>query len=224
MSETLALRLITPTDPERQLDALGDPGAVASSGRCYQLTHDYLVPSLRRWLRQEEEATYAGRARLRLAGRTAMWVNEPDVQQLPKWWEYFNILAFTRSRDWSQPQQRMMTEAGRYYATRLAALAAIVLALAWGSREAFSRFKASELVASLIKASPDNLVQAVADVQRYLPWAKPELQRLAGIDTRTEDQRRQQLHARLALLGADPTQVPPLVDSLLEATPPYVDG
>src|SRR5262249_9818189 len=42
------LRLITPTDPEGQdVDA---PPTVQAGERYYQLTHDYLVPSLRDWL------------------------------------------------------------------------------------------------------------------------------------------------------------------------------
>lgn len=40
------LRLITPTDPEGfQTESGSDPGS-----KFYQLTHDYLVPSLREWL------------------------------------------------------------------------------------------------------------------------------------------------------------------------------
>jgi hypothetical protein len=37
----------------------------------YQLTHDYLVPSLREWLTRKQKETRRGRAELRLAERAA---------------------------------------------------------------------------------------------------------------------------------------------------------
>ena len=80
------LRLITPTDPEggRRRTTLartrpaegGRPASLAACrpltrGRYYQLTHDYLVPSLRDWLTRKQRETRRGRAELRLADRAA---------------------------------------------------------------------------------------------------------------------------------------------------------
>ena len=44
-----------------------------SSLRYYQLTHDYLVHSLRDWLTRKQRETRRGRAELRLAERAALW-------------------------------------------------------------------------------------------------------------------------------------------------------
>ena len=60
------LRLITPTDPEGS-SSEGQP--TTPSGRYYQLTHDYLVHSLRDWLTRKQRETRRGRAELRLAER-----------------------------------------------------------------------------------------------------------------------------------------------------------
>ena len=47
------LRLITPTDPEGvQTESSIDPGS-----KFYQLTHDYLVPSLQTWLTRKQQET-----------------------------------------------------------------------------------------------------------------------------------------------------------------------
>ena len=54
------LRLVTPTGHEA-LDAEAGPQA-AGEGRYYQLTHDYLVPSLRQWLSSKQKETWRGRA------------------------------------------------------------------------------------------------------------------------------------------------------------------
>jgi hypothetical protein len=84
------LRLVTPTDPEGK-DEGGplkdegkqDEGATASSFilhpsslRYYQLTHDYLVPSLRQWLTRKQRETRRGRAASLLADYAA---EQPEV-------------------------------------------------------------------------------------------------------------------------------------------------
>src|SRR5262249_30248194 len=52
------LRLITPTDPE---DASLEWAPTHVYGRYYQLTHDYLVHSLRDWLTRKQKETRRGR-------------------------------------------------------------------------------------------------------------------------------------------------------------------
>ena len=77
------LRLITPTDPT--VPAMRQP--TASPGRrYYQLTHDYLVHSLRDWLTRKQRETRRGRAELRLAERSASvecQAREPPTAVLP---------------------------------------------------------------------------------------------------------------------------------------------
>src|SRR5262249_30912409 len=72
-----ALRLITPTDPD---GTRSDSGA-----KFYQLTHDYLVPSLREWLTRKQKETPQGRAELRLAELAALWNAKPENRRLPGW-------------------------------------------------------------------------------------------------------------------------------------------
>jgi hypothetical protein len=54
------VRLITPTDPEGKDDA--DTSTVQAGEKYYQLTHDFLVPSLRDWLTRKRKETRRGRA------------------------------------------------------------------------------------------------------------------------------------------------------------------
>ena len=58
------LRLITPVDLEGSLDL--DAPEKTAGGRYYQLTHDYLVHSLRDWLTRKQKSTLRGRAELLL--------------------------------------------------------------------------------------------------------------------------------------------------------------
>ncbi len=72
------LRLITPTDPEGSDRPSGD-----TDDSCYQLAHDYLVPSLRDWLTRKQKETRRGRAELRQEELAALWNAKPENQRLP---------------------------------------------------------------------------------------------------------------------------------------------
>ena len=65
------LRLITPTEPEEAEAGVAEPTPATADRRFYQLTHDYLVPSLRDWLTRKQKETRRGRAQLRLEERSA---------------------------------------------------------------------------------------------------------------------------------------------------------
>ena len=105
------LRLVTPTDPEgREEEEEGsekeetrtqcrhdsDPSPFAPhtssfSHRYFQLTHDYLVPSLRDWLTRKQKETRRGRAELKLAGtrRTLeCQTREPTLAFAVGVWQY----------------------------------------------------------------------------------------------------------------------------------------
>src|SRR5262249_17866337 len=111
------LRLITPTDPEGS-EAWQRQLSVPAGERYYQLTHDYLVPALRDWLTRKQKETRRGRAELRLAERAALWHAKPENRYLPAWWEWANIRALTRKKDWTSPQRKMMRKATRYQLVR----------------------------------------------------------------------------------------------------------
>ena len=55
----------------------------------YQLTHDYLVHSLRDWLTRKQKETRRGRAELLLADRAAVWNARPENRQLPSLLQWF---------------------------------------------------------------------------------------------------------------------------------------
>jgi len=97
------LRLITPSD---------DSG---SANRSYQLTHDYLVPSLREWLNQKQRESKKGRAELKLAERAAIWRATQENKQLPTLWEWMQIRRWTDSKQWTPSEQAVMQKTGRMH-------------------------------------------------------------------------------------------------------------
>ena len=89
------LRLITPTDPE---GSSSEDQATLSIEQYYQLTHDYLVHSLRDCLTRKQRETRKGRAELRLAERSASWNAKPENRHLPSALEWVNIRLLAKRR------------------------------------------------------------------------------------------------------------------------------
>jgi serine/threonine protein kinase/formylglycine-generating enzyme required for sulfatase activity len=223
------LRLITPTDPEEKDEGgrmkdekkAGESDNSSfilppSSLRCYQLTHDYLVPILRQWLTRRQQATYRGRAELRLASRAALWNARPESRQLPTWWEWLTIVLFTGSQTWSPTQQQMMRAASRRHLSRLAAVLVLVGLLGWGTWTGVAYLKASLLVHNLVTADAQEVPAIIHDLDPYRNWADPALRELvAG----SEPDARARLRASLALLPVEPGHEDFLAERLLTASP-----
>jgi formylglycine-generating enzyme required for sulfatase activity len=128
------LKLITPTNPEGTLTDADPTTLTGSAPRYYQLTHDYVVPSLEKWLTRKRRETRRGRAELRLAERSLDWNARPENRRLPALWEYVNIRLYTSRKSWTEPQRRMMHRARRvqgirgiFYAACLAALTLLLI-------------------------------------------------------------------------------------------------
>jgi len=239
------IRLITPTDPEghdeggmmndeQGASAGSSPIVHRSSFRFYQLTHDYLVPSLRDWLTRKQKETRRGRAQLRLAERSAVWNAKPQTRYLPAWWEWANIRLFTRKRDWTAPQRNMMGAARRYHVTRGLILTVLLALLSWGGWEVNGRFQADVLCGRLMNAPTDgDVLRIVREMRPYRRWTDRLLRHAYGVPAppasvdrllRDADgipgpapSNKYQLHASLGLLPVDPGQANYLYDKLLRA-------
>ena len=123
------VRLITPTEVE--VTGPGDSAPECETGeRYYQLTHDYLVHSLRTWLTRKQTETRRGRAELRLAELSALWNGKPENRLLPSVWEWGTIRALTDKTSWTKPQRQMMRQAQRVHLVRWAAGLALFVGLA----------------------------------------------------------------------------------------------
>ncbi len=219
------IRLLTPTDPEGQQEQ-GEPGGVSprSPGtKYYQLTHDYLVPSLRDWLTRKLKETRRGRAELLLADRAAVWNARPENRQLPSLLQWMQIRRLTAKKNWTPPQRKMMRKAGRYHALRGAAVA-VLLAVAMFAglliRDQVEQRRKTTHAAGLVRAvlNADTLqTRAIIDeMAGYRKWTDPLLREEYD---KAAAASRPKLHASLALLPVDAGQVDYLSGQLLDAQP-----
>jgi formylglycine-generating enzyme required for sulfatase activity len=213
------VRLITPTDPEGMEE--GEPGGTSprsSNARYYQLTHDYLVPSLRNWLTRKQKETRRGRAELLLADRAAVWNARPENRQLPSLWQWCSIRWLTQKKNRTPPQRKMMRQASRYHAVRALAVAVLLVLLGWGAYEVHGRLQAHALRGRLLDAKTGEVPTIVQEMAPYRRWLDPLL-RDAYQEAEAKLDRGKQLHTSLALLPVDATQVEYLHRQLLDAEP-----
>ncbi len=228
------LRLITPTDPEgkdeggRMKDESERHSGSSfilhpSSFRYYQLTHDYLVHSIREWLTRKQKETRRGRAELLLADRAAVWNARPENRQLPSLLQWFTIRWWTQKKNWTPPQKKMMARAGKYHAVRgmaLGLLLAVATVTGLAIREQVVEQRkathAAGLVQRLLDADTAQVPPVVGEMAEYRQWTDPLLREE---NDKAADKSRQKLHASLALLPVDGSQVTYLYDRLLDAEP-----
>jgi formylglycine-generating enzyme required for sulfatase activity len=231
------IRLISPTDLEGRR-ANGAP-AVPVDEKYYELTHDYLVPSLREWLTRKQKETRRGRAQLLLADRSAVWNARPEARQLPSFAQWVKIQVLTRKRSWTAPQQKMMRKASQHHLLGGLALFALLVVFAvtgLGIRSHVEQQNKTEhavgLVNRLLDANIAEVPAIIKEINDYRPWADPLLRdsfamaETAGRSAKTEADKikhaSRQLHASLALLPIDPVEVKYLYGRLLSAEPPQV--
>jgi serine/threonine protein kinase/formylglycine-generating enzyme required for sulfatase activity len=204
------LRLITPTDPEGSSGEGQSPRGVAE--RYYQLTHDYLVHSLREWLTRKQRETRRGRAELRLAERAAIWESKPENRHLPSLAEWATIRVLSGSQDWTGPQRQMMGRAGWVHGLRMLGVTMFIALLGWGAIEGYGNMQAASLVESLKTANISDVPGIVGRLSGYRLWANS---RLVQVVKASADSSREKLNASLALLPVDSTQLPFLANRLL---------
>jgi eukaryotic-like serine/threonine-protein kinase len=240
------LRLITPTDPEgsermkdeggrmnqgKETGSSSDSSLILppSSFRYYQLTHDYLVHSLREWLTRKQKETRRGRAELKLAERSGLWNIKPENRHLPTLWEWLGIRTLTDPKRWTSPQRVTMSKATRLHSLRAAlALAGLVALVSIGAMVRTQVVKRQEatriegLVGRLVSAEPNQLPNIVKELDANPKVGATYLSPLLAANAATVDEKRAQLHARLALVSRDRTLIEPLLEELLTSKVGYV--
>src|SRR5262249_4356734 len=149
---------------------------VPADVKSYQLTHDYLVPSIREWLIRKQKESRQGRAELRLAVWSSVWNAKPENRNLPSWWEWVGIRLLTNKKSWAVPQRRMMRTASRYHVVRGLVVAVCLTILGLATWEGAGRLKSQTLRDRLLESTTTDVPGIVKDMAPYRRWVDPLLQ------------------------------------------------
>lgn len=206
------LKLITPVDPTDLKEGEKD--------HYYQLTHDFLVPTLRHWLNREKSRTLKGRAQLKLKERAAMWASKPEKRQYPSFNEWVLISLLTASSRKQPEEEQLLKASSRHYWVRIvfSCLAIAILSLV-GIKSYQHQVEQAEtntvngLVEDLWIAEFDYLPELVNRLEQYS--GRWESTVSAEIQS-PEASRENLLRGRMALARRDESSAESLFPSLLE--------
>jgi serine/threonine protein kinase/formylglycine-generating enzyme required for sulfatase activity len=198
------LRLITPTECEKygsEAQSVQDAETTGYTTRSWQLAHDYLVPSIRDWLRGRQYASARGRAQIWLEERSIHWNRSKRIRELPSLFEWLRIRWQTDSRRWTNEQRLMMAVARRRNSIRCAGTALLAIVVLCAALVGLGRMRASSLVNQLLVARIDDVPAIVDRMASYRRWVDPLLVTMAA---RAEDETKRAERLRVAL-GLIPT-------------------
>ncbi len=214
------LRMVTPVDPS-SVEGEGDGRSAAPGEVRYQLTHDYLVPPLRQWLFRKQRETPRGRAELRLAAATALWRDRPESRRLPSFFEWLEIVCFTRSRSWSADERRMMRAATRRVLTRAAAAVGVSVTVGYAAFSVRDRERARAALQGALKADYENLPRMLPEFSTRAAAQRSTLEELEH-DKTTPPHEREVAEILLYRDWPTPARARFLFDRLLAAGPAEV--
>jgi serine/threonine protein kinase/formylglycine-generating enzyme required for sulfatase activity len=212
------IRLITPTDPEGNETDCDSVLQTQQGQKYYQITHDYLIHSIRAWLTRKQKETRRGRAELLLADRAAEWNARPENRQLPSLLQWLQIKCFASRKTCSLPQKRMMSKAGKYHAVRTAMATVFFVLLTLTGWDGFGRMNSQSLLDRLLNSNTVDVPSIVDNMTVYRRWLDPLL-REASKQTELNQDARKALHISIALLPVDESQVDYLYSRFLDAQP-----
>jgi len=234
------IRLITPTDPEGK-ESSDDSATPTRAGQKYfQLTHDYLVHSVREWLTRKQKETPKGRAELKLFDTSVTWNAKPEDRFLPSLVEWLNIRTLTDRKRWTEPQRAMICRADRFHLSRLTTavvLLGLITASGWWTwhrmdqnrRELLAEHAKEQeatriegIVRQLVTAAPEQLHRIIEDLNKSPGIAARYLLPLISLSPRGRGERQSQLHARIAMVRRDETLIGPLVEEILTGNVSYI--
>ncbi|MCU0719999.1 MAG: serine/threonine-protein kinase [Pirellula sp.] len=181
------VRLITPSSNPNV--SVTSSSLSSSKDPAYQLTHDYLVPTIRKWLASQNTSTREGRAAEQLRELSVLWNAKPSRKRLPSFVEWAIIRWYVPKKKWSLNESRLMNAAGWNFLSRGAVVIALLLVVVIGSwywrKESVSR----SLVARLLEVQSEDVVTVLEAIQPHANWVIPKLPSLStGDDIQPKDE------------------------------------
>ncbi len=209
------LRLITRTDPDLSPTELETGSAAVSEDVYYQLTHDYLVRSIRDWLNTDLGKTPQGRALMRLRELAAQATPGETPRYLPTNLEWLGWRYRLRNQQLRDNERAVMRAGRNQFLRSFGTAAAIVLIATVIISFLIIRDRANNLVANLVGQEFDQAPDLVAQLERYPSFlVLPQLRRIYESEDSTDAQKRKAL---LGLLQFESHRAATIVENITRA-------
>lgn len=141
----------------------------------FGLAHDYLVPSIRRWLDGRKMETRAGRAELRLRESLSQWRGTRNRRYLPNALEWWQIKLFTTKSRWTQEERDLMAMGGRRSLVQVIALVVVIFMMGITAFEIHGRIHAQSVHNRIFSGGITDIPEMEAEIKRSQKWLVPKL-------------------------------------------------
>ena len=152
------LRLITATSP-LALESRGD--WESDTEVYYQLSHDYLVPILRRWIDSERQRSVGGRLSARMTQAALVWNEIGEKRYLPNMWETLGYCAVSVKKQTPVVERQMVRASVRKHSWAYLAVCLAVLASIFVTRNYVVSRQQDQYVGRLLQMPVAEVVQQV---------------------------------------------------------------
>ncbi len=204
------VRLITPTSS----NSMSSSATSSSIGNdpAYQLTHDYLVPTTRKWLETQNSGTRAGRVREQLRDIATVWNARPAAKRLPTVFEWLAIRWLSSSKQWTAPERKMMRCADRRLAWMGTAIISVLVLVLYFGNYAYREIQSSILANRLLDVGTGDVSEVLRQIEPHRRWVLPKLKQFEGSINQTDQDdltsaSRKRLHIGLAQFDDLPDQM-----------------
>ena len=214
------LKLITRVDP----DISGTPDLNSGDENSqfhFQLTHDYLVPSIRQWLGAELSKTVSGRAKLRLKELGSLAVPGETPRYLPTHLEWLTWQFLFSRQNMDRQQAAVMRTAKHHFWTSFLKYGAIAFVMITVLTMVFLNYQndrtANQLLNNLFGQEIGRVPAIVQQLIQYRDRIEPHLLQLQNDDNTPSEKRRR---VNLALLPFKPELKAKIIDAMISGTSP----
>ncbi|MCA9029591.1 MAG: protein kinase [Planctomycetaceae bacterium] len=213
------LKIISPVDVLERLPSTGATteklGADVAPEKSYQLSHDFLVPSVREWLHAQQRATYRGRLRLSLAEQAGIWNRQRQPRLLPSMLEWLQSRLLFLPGEFRGTTAEMLRSADKRRGMELV-LGALLLVLAGlGLQQYEMNRRASGLVAQLTTSEITAVPGIVDELESLRTYGERPL---IAAQNRHSDNRLRQLVLAIADMRWHPERADDVFEQSLQAT------
>ncbi|MFO1004122.1 MAG: protein kinase [Planctomycetaceae bacterium] len=159
------LKLISATETLDKTRSESSPSTTEQS--TYQLSHDFLVPSIREWLTAKQRESFRGRLHQRLTEQAGLWSQQKENRFLPGFWEWMQIRTLLPGSQLSAEEKEMMAVRDR---RSLASVLSTVMAIVVLGIVLFrydQQIGVNSLRDQLIIAEPERLPLLIDELARH---------------------------------------------------------
>ena len=159
------LKLISATESLDRTRSESNPSMTEQT--TYQLSHDFLVPSIREWLTAKQRESFRGRLHQRLTEQAGLWSQQKENRFLPGFWEWMQVRTVLSANQLSAEEKEMMAVRDRKSLTSIFATVTTLAVLAIILFRYDRQIGVNSLRDQLMIADPERLPVLITELSRH---------------------------------------------------------